>query len=136
GATTGTLLVSALAIHSLLNQRGPFHTSVERESLMLVGSYIGILAVTNLLLAAAAAERRHAERIMSENEKRLRAVVEDQTDLICRFTPNGTITFVNQAYCRFHGKSRAEILGTNFLDTFASEDPSVPLCYFDSMPVE
>ena len=58
GATTGTLLVSALAIHSLLNGRGPFLATSERESLMLIGSYIGILAVTNMLLAAAAAERR------------------------------------------------------------------------------
>src|ERR1035441_8357348 len=50
GATTGTLLVSALAIHSLLGGRGPFLTTSEREGLMLIGSYIGILAVTNMLL--------------------------------------------------------------------------------------
>jgi len=37
---------------------------------MLIGSYIGILAVTNMLLAAAAAERRAAERAVSESEKR------------------------------------------------------------------
>ena len=84
GATTGTLLVSALAIHSLLHGRGPFVTGSEKDSLMLIGSYIGILAVTNMLLAAAAAERRAAERAVSESEKRFRAVVEDQTDLIDR----------------------------------------------------
>ena len=67
---------------------------------MLIGSYIGILAVTNMLLAAAAAERRKAERAMSESEKRFRAVVEDQTDLICRFKPDGMLTFVNGAYCQ------------------------------------
>ena len=90
GATTGTLLVSALAIHSLLSGRGPFLATSEPDSLMLIGSYIGILAVTNMLLAAAAAERRQAERAMAESEKRLRAVVEDQTDLICRFKPDGS----------------------------------------------
>ena len=57
GATTGTLLVSALAIHSLLSGRGPFLATGERDSLMLIGSYIGVLAVTNMLLAAAAATR-------------------------------------------------------------------------------
>ena len=71
GATAGTLLVSALAIHSILHGRGPFATITEKDSLMLVGSYIGILAVTNMLLAAAAAERRAAERAVSESEKRL-----------------------------------------------------------------
>ena len=115
GATTGTMLVSVLAIHSLVRGRGPFVGISELESLMLIGSYIGILAVTNMLLAAGAAERRKAERALEESEKRLRAVVEDQTDLICRFRPDGALTFVNGAYCSFHGRSREDLLGTNFL---------------------
>ncbi len=57
GATAGTLLVSALAIHSLVRGSGPFLAHTEKESLMLMGSYIGILAVSNMLLAAATAER-------------------------------------------------------------------------------
>lgn len=136
GATTGTLLVSALAIHSLLQGRGPFVTTTEQDSLMLIGSYIGIIAVTNLLLAAAAAERRRAEREMSESEKRFRAIIEDQTDLICRFKPDGTLTFVNGAYCRFYGKSQEELLGTNFLNTLGQEDISIPLSFFDALPKE
>ncbi len=136
GAATGTLLVSALAIHSLINGRGPFLANSEPDSLMLIGSYIGILAVTNMLLAAAAAERRQAERAMAESEKRLRAVVEDQTDLICRFQPDGTLTFVNGAYCQFHGKSRAELLGTNFLQTLPMEDIAIPLSWFNALPPE
>jgi PAS domain S-box-containing protein len=134
GATTGTLLTTALAIYSLLRRRGPFMATTETDSLMLIGSYIGLLAVTNMLLAAAASERRQAERAMGESERRLRAVVEDQTDLICRFTPGGALTFVNGAYCRFRGKRREELLGTNFLHTLSSQDTSVPLSYFDNLP--
>jgi PAS domain S-box-containing protein len=134
GAATGTLLVSALAIYSLLQGRGPFVTHSVEESLMLIGSYIGILAVTNMLLAAAATERLKAERAVSESEKRLRAVVEDQTDLICRFKPNGTISFVNGAYCRFHGTTREALLGTNFLLNVSQEDLDIPLSYFGALP--
>jgi len=134
GATTGTLLVSALAIYSLARGTGPFVTNSEKDSLMLIGSYIGILAVTNLLLAAAAAERRAAEREVSESEKRFRAVVEDQTDLICRFKPDGLLTFVNEAFCRFHGKRGDELLGTNFFQTLTEEDAAVPLSYINSLP--
>ena len=105
GAATGTLLVTGLAIYSLLQGRGPFISGKEGESLMLIGSYIGMLAVTNMLLAAAAAERRQAEKALIASEKRLRAVVEDQTDLLCRFRPDGMLSFVNGAYCRFHGKT-------------------------------
>ena len=134
GATTGTLLVSALAIYSLLRGIGPFVTNTETDSLMLIGSYIGILAVTNMLLAAAAAERRAAERAVSESEKRFRAVVEDQTDLICRFKPDGLLTFVNEAFCHFHGKRADELIGTNFFQTLSKEDAAVPLSYINSLP--
>lgn len=136
GATAGTLLVSSLAMYSLLQGTGPFVTNSMRDSLMLIGSYIGVLAITNLLLAAAAAERRKAERAMSESEKRFRAVVEDQTDLICRFKPNGILTFVNEAFCRFHGKSIDQLIGRNFFQTLSEEDAAVPLSYVNSLPRE
>jgi PAS domain S-box-containing protein len=136
GAATGTLLVSVLAIHSLLGGRGPFLANSERESLMLIGSYIAVLAVTNMLLAAAAAERRQAERAMRESEKRLRAVVEDQADLICRFKPDGTLSFVNHAYCQFHRKAKEELLGTSFLQNLPVEDIAIPLSWFEALPPE
>ncbi len=134
GATTGTLLVSGLAIYSLLQKKGPFVTNTEVDSLMLIGSYIGILAVTNMLLAAAAAERRLAEQAVSESERRFRAVVEDQTDLICRFEPDGRLTFVNEAFCRFHRKSATELIGTNFFQTLSEEDAAIPLNCINSLP--
>lgn len=136
GATTGTLVVTILAIYSLLMGRGPFVTGAEQESLVLIGSYIGVLAVTNMLLAAAATERKRAEFAVSESEKRFRAVVEDQTDLICRFTPDGILTFVNGAYCRFFNKDRAALLGANFLQTLSKADLQVALSYFQDLPKE
>ena len=136
GATTGTVLVTAVAIYALLHKRGPFVANTEKESLMLIGSYIGLIAVTNLLLAAGAAERRRAQQSMTESERRYRGVVEDQTDLICRFKTDGTLTFVNEAYCRFLGKTREELLGSNFLRTLTDEDADIPLNYFESLPDE
>jgi PAS domain S-box-containing protein len=136
GATTGTVLVSVVAIYALLHKRGPFVANTEKESLMLIGSYIGLIAVTNLLLAAGASERRRAQQAMTESERRYRGVVEDQTDLICRFRTDGTLTFVNEAYCRFLGKTREELLGSNFLRTLTDEDADIPLNYFESLPDE
>jgi len=45
--------------------------------------------------------RKQIERAHLESEERYRNVVEDQTEFICRFTPDGIITFVNDAYCRY-----------------------------------
>lgn len=55
-------------------------------------------------------------------EERYRTVVEDQTELICRTDPQGNLTFVNQAYCRFFGKTRKELLGTNPVQFILPED--------------
>ena len=51
---------------------------------------------------------------LQESESRYRAIVEDQTELICRYSPNGKITFANQAYCRYFGKQFDEVLGLMF----------------------
>jgi PAS domain-containing protein len=56
-----------------------------------------------------------ARRIRGEAEQRYRAVVEDQTELICRWLPDGTLTFVNGAYCRYFQKSPEELLGKSFM---------------------
>ncbi|MCP4347753.1 MAG: response regulator [Desulfobacterales bacterium] len=56
---------------------------------------------------------RLTEKALKESEKRYRAVVEDQTELICRYLPDGTLTFVNDAYCQYFKKSRDELIGQN-----------------------
>lgn len=51
-----------------------------------------------------------------------RLVVEDLTEVVCRFLANGTFTFVNEAYCRFFGKAREEMLGKSWHPIAVSED--------------
>ncbi|MBD2073146.1 PAS domain S-box protein [Phormidium sp. FACHB-592] len=60
-------------------------------------------------------ERKQAELALQQSEARYRAIVEDQTEMINRFLPDGTITFVNEAYCRGHGKTHAELIGLNLI---------------------
>ena len=60
-------------------------------------------------------ERKQAEDDLRASEARYRGVVEDQSELICRFLPNTTLTFVNDAYCRYFGVQREKILGQRFL---------------------
>ncbi len=73
-------------------------------------------------LEAADAERKRAEESLRESEARYRAVVEDQTELICRFQPDGTLTFVNEAYCRYFGKRLEELIGHNCMPLIPEED--------------
>ena len=61
-------------------------------------------------------DRRLAEGALRESEDRYRSVVEAQTELICRFLPDTTLTYVNDAYCRYFGKSREELIGTKYTE--------------------
>lgn len=67
--------------------------------------------------------RRLAEKALRESEARYRAIVEDyQTELICRFTPNGALTFANEVYCQYFGKSRSELVGANFMSFLPADE--------------
>lgn len=57
-----------------------------------------------------------------KSEARYGAIVEDQTELICRFRPDGRLTFVNGAYCRYLGKDPEELLGREFVSLIVEED--------------
>jgi PAS domain S-box-containing protein len=62
-------------------------------------------------------------RIRNEAEK-YRAVIEDQTEFICRFDQDGTLTFINDAYYRFFSYKRRELIGRHFLSFVPEEDRS------------
>jgi len=54
---------------------------------------------------------------LRESQARYRAIVDDhQTEMICRFLEDTTLTFVNEAYCRHFNKSRDELLGKRVVD--------------------
>lgn len=59
-------------------------------------------------------ERKQMEEALRQSEQRYRAIVEDQTEFIIRYQPDGMITFVNEAFCRYFGKSRAELIGKHY----------------------
>jgi PAS domain S-box-containing protein len=69
-----------------------------------------------------AVQRRQAIIALEESEHRYRNVVETQTEFISRFLPDGTHIFVNDAYCRYFGKLREEIIGHRFIPTFPAGD--------------
>jgi len=51
-----------------------------------------------------------------------RAIVEDMTELVVRWTPDGTRLFVNDAYCRLFRASREEVIGTSFWGLIDDKD--------------
>jgi len=53
-------------------------------------------------------------RSLQQVEASYRGIVEDQMDLICRYRPDGKLTFVNGAYARVVAGRRSELVGQDF----------------------
>ena len=62
----------------------------------------------------AMAQRRAAFERLAASEARYRAVVDTQTEFIARITPDGRLSFVSDAYCRYYDRRREELIGRRF----------------------
>jgi PAS domain S-box-containing protein len=73
------------------------------------------------------------ENALRVSETRYRRVVEDQTELIVRCLPDGTRTFVNEAYARYNDTTAAELLGTSFFTCMPPAEEELVRAKFASL---
>lgn len=79
---------------------------------------------------------------LQQNELSYQSFLEDQTEVICRFKADGTILYVNAAFCRWFGVQRESLVGQKWhpvvwrddiplinekLDTLSPENPVVSI---------
>lgn len=70
-------------------------------------------------------EQYIARESLGRSEELHRNVVENQIDLIARSLPDGTLTFVNDVYCRFYGMTREQLIGRNMIELMGGDDRHV-----------
>lgn len=59
-------------------------------------------------------ERKEMELALRTSKELYHSVVQAQKDMICRYTPGGTYTFVNDAFCMAFSVSREDLIGKSF----------------------
>ncbi|MDX2231534.1 MAG: PAS domain S-box protein [Leptolyngbyaceae cyanobacterium bins.349] len=97
-------------------------------SLFLIFCLLGCgVLLTGVLFFVAKRWSHHIARhaiaaALQQRDEQYRAVVEDQTEMICRFRPDGTLTFVNTSYCRYFNQPESALVGSNFLDLVPPPD--------------
>ncbi|HKT40383.1 MAG TPA: MASE1 domain-containing protein, partial [Ktedonobacterales bacterium] len=101
--------------------QGPFVAPTPATSVLALQLFLISLSAPMLLLAVLIEERNRTAVELRRSQKQYRDLVETQTELICRYRPDGTLTFVNEAYCRYFGAMRKELLGRKFFDLLPSE---------------
>ncbi len=80
------------------------------------------LIETYIHQASIVLHRRVTEDSLRESESRYRGIVEDQTEFVTRFLPDGTLTYVNDSVCRYFLKDRAELLGQSIFSLIPQDD--------------
>ena len=113
----GSNLVSEVFIPSMNKRHGLFLWFTASPLFNQDGTVIGAIESIRDIT-----DRKVMENALRESEQRYRNVVEDQTEFICRFLPDGTHVFVNDAYCRYFSKNKDEIIGHHFQPQLLLED--------------
>jgi PAS domain S-box-containing protein len=100
------------------NKKGEtFWTKMETKSAQNIdGLLISLMVISDIT------ERKQMEKDLKLSAERYRSLIETQTDLVSRFTPDGTFIFVNEAYCHFFNKSIDEWVGKKWQPLPVDED--------------
>lgn len=100
-----TLNISKSLTQHLLTQAELEGLTVEELLTLLLKDHTAEARTENL-------EESEALRL---SEARLQGLIGSEIDLVCRYTPDTILTFVNDAYCKHFGMAREELLGKSFL---------------------
>jgi len=79
-----------------------------------------------LLLVRDMTGRKQAEQALKESEMRYRGLIEAQSNFIVRTDTDGLFTFVNEAFCRFIGRARNELIGCDSRSYIYHDDTAIP----------
>src|ERR1044071_1917651 len=133
GVSSGLLIVALLAIWNAIHGQGPFTADSSAHNVFFLQIFLIVLQVPLIYLAALIEERKHVARSLKVSEERYRNVMQTQTELICRYLPDTTLTFVNDAYCRYFGKTRDELIGTKFIGLLPEPSRTAALKHIESL---
>jgi PAS domain S-box-containing protein len=91
------------------------------------GSEVRVVAISDL------SHQKKSEQALRESEENFRTMINDTLALICRFMPDGTLTFVNDLYCSYFNKERNDLIGQNFFQFIPKRERQEVRQHFTSL---
>jgi PAS domain S-box-containing protein len=116
GTSTAIMAVAVFAAWNTINAHGPFIGGSPEQNALSIQTFFTLLSIILLPLASVVKERTTVSEELYASEERYRMVVESQSELLCRCLVDTTLTFVNDSWCRFFGRSREQLIGKKILD--------------------
>ena len=95
---------------------------------------LGVLAAFGLASVSYRLARSRA--LLRTSRERYRNVVDDTPAMICRYLPDGTITFVNLAYARSVGMQPRDLIGASYFERLPDEQRASIRAALDALGAE
>ena len=108
-ATLDVIILACAAVGGLDMGTYPLPWPNQHTGAILVSSYLTAVGMLTLVIAAVTAERDAAQRNLAASEAEYRAIVEDNPAMICRFRPEGSLTFANATYRKSFGSNQRQL---------------------------
>ena len=115
GASGAVVVISCISVEAALQGHGPFAGRSPHDTALALQQFLLLRAAPLYLMAILIEQKRAADEALIRSERRYREVVESQNELVCRFLPDGTLSFVNEAFCRTFQCKRWALLGSEFV---------------------
>ena len=77
--------------------------------------------------------QKQIQESLLQSETRYKAILETQTELICRWKPDGILTFVNRAFSEYFKQPEPTLLDTNLIQLILPEDRDYFLKYLGQL---
>jgi len=127
GAATATFVVAVIAVSYAVQNVGPFTTSTHVNDLFRLQTFLGVLAITSLIVSAVMAERRTAEAALETSRQQHRDIVHYASVGVYQTDPNGNILLANPALAEILGYDGPEqLIGRNVTDQVYLEPAQRP----------
>ena len=75
------------------------------------------------------------QKELFESQEYFRTIADNTQLLICRFKPGYLITYANESYCKYFGKTHEELIGTSFLLLIPEPDRETVMANISTMTV-
>ena len=124
GAATASFVVAALAIWYTVRGVGPFATSTPAHNLFQLQTFISLLALTTLILAAVIAEQQTAESALERSQQQHRDIVTYASVGVYRTGIGGEILLANPALANIVGYDKPEQLVGRNMPNDVYQDPA------------
>ncbi len=113
--------ISVSSIYWTIHGAGPFAHDALNQSLLMLQTFTGMIALSTLLLSVAVAERVTIINSLKQSEERFRSLVENANSIIIRWDPKGVMSFINTYGLQFFGYEHRELVGRSLIDSISPE---------------